>query len=206
MKRYARDRRRKAQGGRARRQLPPDEAPRDGGACLVLAAGDNVHILFIGANAMPHDLREQTRAKAAELGVADAVHFVEDTENVPAYLGVCDIGINCSEGEGLSNAIMEYMAAGIPATVAASGGNPDLIEHEKTGLLFELDDAAGLAANIRRLVQDPALARRLAEAAQRHAEAQFDLHAMADHFHALYVKLGGNPRSNGPLAAPPVAR
>jgi glycosyltransferase involved in cell wall biosynthesis len=170
-------------------------------ARLLEDAGDPLHIVFVGANAMPYDLREQTRALAQELGVTHRVHFVADTSHVPAWLAVADFGINCSQGEGLSNAVMEYMAAGLPAIVADSGGNPDLIEHERTGLLFPLDDAAALAAALRRLAADAPLARRVAAAALEHARAHFDIQKMSGQFFDLYARLASTERSGAVGAA-----
>jgi L-malate glycosyltransferase len=169
-------------------------------------SGEDLHIVFIGANAMPYDLREQTRELAKSLEVTDRVHFIADTNNVSGWLALADIGINCSEGEGLSNAVMEYMAAGIPAIVAASGGNPDLIEHGKTGLLFPLDDAPALGEGLRRLANDQALGRELAAAALEHARAHFDVQGMTDHFFQLYVRLTSGARARAvPCRADPVA-
>jgi L-malate glycosyltransferase len=178
-------------------RLLKDAPPGDGHGPL--------HIVFIGANAMPYDLREQTRALAKELDVTDRVHFVADTTNVPAWLAVADFGINCSQGEGLSNAIMEYMAAGLPAIVADSGGNPDLIEHERTGLRFPLDDHAALAAALRRMAADPLLARRVSAAALEYAQAHFDIQKMSGQFFELYTRLAGATRP-GAVGAPSLPR
>jgi glycosyltransferase involved in cell wall biosynthesis len=171
-------------------------------ARLLKTAGVDLHIAFIGANAMPYDLREQTRELARELDVTDVVHFVPDTTQVSAWLGAADIGINCSQGEGLSNAIMEYMAASLPAVVADSGGNPDLIQHEVTGLLFKLDDPEALAAALRRLAGDPALGARLAAAALEHARAHFDIQNMSGQFFDLYRRLATAAQPGGAIDAP----
>lgn len=171
-------------------------------ARLLKDAGVDLHIAFVGANAMPYDLREQTRDLARELDVADVVHFVPDTTQVSAWLGAADFGINCSQGEGLSNAVMEYMAAGLPAIVAESGGNPDLIEHERTGLLFKLDDPAALAAGLRRVADEPALGARLAAAALEHARAHFDIQNMSAQFFELYRRLTAAAQPGGALDAP----
>jgi L-malate glycosyltransferase len=171
-------------------------------ARLLKDAGVDMHIAFVGANAMPYDLREQTRDLARELDVADVVHFIPDTTQVGSWLGAADIGINCSQGEGLSNAVMEYMAAGLPAIVADSGGNPDLIVHEKTGLLFKLDDPEALAAGLRRLAGDAALGSRLAAAALEHARAHFDIQGMSGQFFELYRRLATAAQPGGALDAP----
>jgi L-malate glycosyltransferase len=158
-------------------------------ARALAAARRDVHFLLVGTNSVPYDLRGQMQSRASELEVADRVHFIGAATDVRPYLKLMDVGINCSEGEGLSNAVMEYMAAGIPCVVTDSGGNPDLIEHGVSGLLCKLDDAEDLAAKIVTLLADRALAARLAERARARAYAEFDLATMADRFRDLYGKL-----------------
>jgi L-malate glycosyltransferase len=158
-------------------------------ARALAASHPETYFLLIGTNSVPYDLRGETEKRAVALGVADRVYFVGAITDVRPYLGLMDVGINCSEGEGLSNAVMEYMAAGIPCVVTNSGGNPDLIEHGVSGLLCELDDADDLAAKIATLLDDRGLAASLAARARARATAEFDLATMADRFHDLYGDL-----------------
>jgi glycosyltransferase involved in cell wall biosynthesis len=85
-------------------------------------------------------------------------------------------------------ALLEAMAAGVPLVATRVGGVPELVP-EGTGLLVGPGDPAALAAAIRRLLDDPALARTQAEAARRHAEAGGGAAAMVDRTLALYKQL-----------------
>jgi L-malate glycosyltransferase len=72
-------------------------------------------------------------------------------------LELIDIGVNRSSMEGLSNAIMEYMASGVPCIVSNAGGNPELIENGVNGYTFELDNTSELANHIINLLDNKEL-------------------------------------------------
>jgi glycosyltransferase involved in cell wall biosynthesis len=72
-----------------------------------------------------------------------------------------------SHFEGLSNALLEAMAAGCPVIASAVGGNPELVENGHTGLLYPPDDAAALAEAMARMA-DAGLRQRLSHGASRH--------------------------------------
>jgi len=118
---------------------------------------------------------------------------------VQKFLAAADLGVNCSQGEGISNAIMEYMTARLPCVVADSGGNPDLVEHEVTGLLFELDNPIAMAQNIERMIDDRALQERVTERAFELVSTRMTIPGMIDHFRNFYAKIG--PRKAGSEAA-----
>jgi glycosyltransferase involved in cell wall biosynthesis len=75
-----------------------------------------------------------------------------------------------SHAEGLPNALLEYMAAGLPIVATAVGGIPEVIEHERQGLLVPPRNPDALAAAILRVISDEALAARFACAAQERVE------------------------------------
>lgn len=77
--------------------------------------------------------------------------------------------------EGIPVALMEAMAAGAAAIASRLSGIPELVEHERTGLLVEPGSAGELAAAIRRLATDPAFARRLGESGRAKVRAEFEL-------------------------------
>lgn len=146
----------------------------------------DLHFLFVGQNMTPEDIEGRLRRMTTELGLDERVHFAHADGDIEAYLEVIDIGVNCSEGEGLSNAIMEYMAVGIPCIAADSGGNPDLIAHERTGLLFPLGDHDALAAGLRRLVDDRDCAARLGSQAQAWLTATFSVETTVEQLLSFY--------------------
>ena len=71
-----------------------------------------------------------------------------------------------SRSEGFPNVLLEAMAARVPVIATAVGGVNDLIDDGVTGLLVGADDAVGLAAGLRRLLEQPALVRALTQAAR----------------------------------------
>jgi glycosyltransferase involved in cell wall biosynthesis len=101
------------------------------------------------------------------------VRFLGWREDVPALLAACDVLVSSARVEPLGNTIIEAWAAAKPVIAASSSGPSELIKNEQNGLLVPLEDAAGLAAALRRLLGDRALAASLAAAGRAAFEAQF---------------------------------
>jgi len=94
-------------------------------------------------------------------------------EAMPAQLSQADILVMPSMLEALSRMIQEAMAVGLLVIGTTAGGNGELLEHERTGLVFEPGDARGLAAQLERALKNPALAAQLAAAGQRSVRTSF---------------------------------
>jgi len=92
--------------------------------------------------------------------------------NLPADLLVADAFVYLSESEGLGSAILLAMASGIPVIATRTGGIPELIDDNHTGLLVE-NDVTSVSTAIRRLEADPQLRRRLASAASNRVREEF---------------------------------
>ena len=115
-------------------------------------------------------------ALAAAQGVAERVHFLGWRTDTAALLAGCDVLAVPSRWEPLGNVVLEGFSAGRPVVAAAAAGPAALIEDGRTGLLVPADDPAGLAAALRRVLGDRALATGLAAQARgvwqrEHAEA-----------------------------------
>jgi len=87
-------------------------------------------------------------------GVAAQVHFHGPSTNVTALLPGFDIGLLCSESEGFSNTLVEYLQAGLPVICSDVGGNPEIIEQGVNGLLYPAGDIDALSAHILALAGD----------------------------------------------------
>jgi glycosyltransferase involved in cell wall biosynthesis len=109
--------------------------------------------------------------------------------DVPGFLAGLRVAVLCSHAEGMSNALLEYMAAGRAVVATAVGAAPDLIENGVHGLLVPPGDAAALAGAIDRLLRDPALAARLGRAACTRAFQRYSREAMVRRFEDFYVGL-----------------
>ena len=94
--------------------------------------------------------------------------------------------------EGCSNGILEAMALGLPVIAAASGGNPELIEHDKTGVLVPGASPERLAAAILSLSDDLQARERLGAAAQAQVRQQFGMSQCAVRYAQIYEALARN--------------
>jgi glycosyltransferase involved in cell wall biosynthesis len=128
---------------------------------------------------------------ARELGLGRRLSLPGVVGDVPGFLGGLDVAVLCSRSEGMSNALLEYMAAGRAIVATRVGANDRLIEDGVHGLLVPPGDAAALAAAVARLVDDPALRARLAAAARRRAEQRYSRRAMVRRFEQFYEDLTG---------------
>lgn len=166
-------------------------------AKIVLAARSDIDFLLVGADDGIVGMRGRTEALAEELGVRARLHFVGSCKDVARYLSIMDVGVNCSEGEGLSNAIMEYMAAGVPCIVSDSGGNPDLVTDGVTGQTFPLGDHETLAHRLLSTLDDHATRQCFAKSARQKLYDEMNMDIMIERFDAFYRSLVGATGSAG---------
>jgi len=129
----------------------------------------------------------QDRARA--LGVLPDCVFEPATPRVADWLHAIDIFVLPSVSEALSNALMEAMACGCCVAASRVGGNPELVAHGETGLLFEARDAPGLAEVLRQLVGDPVRRGELVSNAARLIHGRFSLAAAARRMGEIYSAL-----------------
>lgn len=108
--------------------------------------------------------------------------FVED---VASYLAAFDVFAFPSRHEALGSTLLDAMAAGLPVVASDVDGIPELVRHEREGILVPAGDEAALAGAILELYRDPARRRRYGEAAKRRAAA-FSAPRMADRYVKLY--------------------
>ena len=154
-------------------------------AARASAAHPEVTFQIAGEGELRPSLEQQVR----ELGLDGRFILPGATADVPGLLGQLDVAVLCSRSEGMSNAVLEYMAAGRPIVATAVGGNVELLEDGVTGLLVPSGDVVGLASAINRLLDDRALAARLGAAARRRSVERYSREAMVRRFEDFYVKL-----------------
>lgn len=134
-------------------------------------------------------LRPALIEQAARLGIADRVRFVGGVTNVTDHVRRFDIGVVCSDSEGLSNAILEYMAAGVPTVARDVGGNAELVADNETGRLVRSDRADALAGAILELLCDGRRRQRMAFKARQVAERTFSMPAYISRHERYYERL-----------------
>lgn len=129
------------------------------------------------------------KALASQKGVESRVHFPGARNDVSRCLASADIGILCSESEGFSNALVEYMRAGLAVVCSAVGGNPEAVSHGVNGLLYPVGDVKAFVACIQSLLDDPGYAQALGEQARQDAGARYSLQAMVQSHQSLYSQV-----------------
>jgi glycosyltransferase involved in cell wall biosynthesis len=142
--------------------------------------------------------RPELEALAARLGLNGAAHFLGQRRDVPAILtgAGAALGVLCSSKEGLSNAVIEGMAARLPMVVTAAGGNSELVEDGKRGFLVAVARPSELADAMLRLLAKTELARRMGEAGRQFVESQLSLSRMIEAHDALYQRLARADRAS----------
>lgn len=151
-------------------------------ANYVLEKNRKVDFVIIGDGL----LRKELEMLTEELGISKLVHFAGSREDVLPYLSIFDIGVNCSANEGLSNAIMEYMAYGVPCIVSRSGGNEELIMNDVNGYTFELDNHEELGNLIIDLLSNSRLQRDFTIKSKRKILRQLNIENMVDAYDSYF--------------------
>jgi len=150
-----------------------------------LTARYPVQALIVGGGRREAEIQQA----AADLGLAGQVHFLGSRQDVPELLHAMDIFVLPSYSEGLSLALMEAMAAGLPVIATTVGGNPELVTDGETGLLIPSKDADALAAALERLLADPTEAKAMGEKARRQVEANYSLERVGTEINGIYEEL-----------------
>lgn len=137
--------------------------------------------------------RERIERRVSALGLSDQVIVEGSRIEARALYQEVQFGVLASHEEGLPNALLEAMAAGIPVVATSVGGIPELVEDNVNGLLVPPQDPRRLAHAIDKVASDPALRLRLGKAA-RETAAQYTWHRCTDAHEALYRSLLGSPQ------------
>jgi glycosyltransferase involved in cell wall biosynthesis len=146
------------------------------------AAVPDLRALIIGDGPLRASLEERAR----ELGLGARVVFAGLRRDVPELLAGIDVLAFSSEREGLSIAMLEAMAAGVPVVATRVGGTPELIESGASGILVPPGQARALADALAALLTTPALAESMSRAALERVRTRFSLRHMVESYEALY--------------------
>ncbi|WP_198320723.1 TIGR03088 family PEP-CTERM/XrtA system glycosyltransferase [Azohydromonas aeria] len=131
-------------------------------------------------------LRASTEALLRELGLAELAWLPGERSDVPAVMR----GLHCfalpSLAEGISYTLLEAMASGLPVIATAVGGNVELVDDGRTGVLVPSADPQALGQALARVAADPAAAVRMGAAGRARIEERFSQQAMVQAYQRLY--------------------
>ena len=167
-------------------------------AALVRSQHPDVRMVLWGEG----PLRPKLEALIQNLGLDHIVQLPGHAPDAEKALSKMDAFILPSLSESCSNSLMEAMAMGLPVIASHTGGNPELVQDGSSGLLVRPGDPADLARAMTHLMENPAVAARLAGQAAQRARAEFSLQGMVAEIEALYISTLSRGGAVGPPAGP----
>lgn len=157
----------------------------DAVACL-RAGGHNVHLCLAGDGPDRASLEQHVRAAGLDRAVTFAGWCNQD--RIRGLYRDTDIFVMASFAEGIPVVLMEAMAMEIPAVATYVAGIPELIDHQRTGMLVPASDSCALARAIASLIRDPQLARSLGMAGRQKVLRDFHLAGNARSLAAIFSR------------------
>lgn len=124
-----------------------------------------------------------------DLGLCDAVRWLGVRADIPNLMAAADVVVLASDWEGLGLVVMEAAMASRPVVATAVGGVPEIVEHNKTGLLVPQGDEQALASELTSVLLDTERRVRMGSGARRRAAEAFDLEGMRAATRALYASV-----------------
>lgn len=154
----------------------------------VRAAYPEARLLVIGGG----DQRPFLEAVAREEAI-DGVEFhgAVPHDEVASWFARADVFVNSSRDDNMPHSVIEAFAAGLPVVTTPAGGIPYIVEHERNGLLVEIDRPDALAEAVLRLLREPPLTRRLIAAGRQDCEERYSWPAARREWRQLYSRLAG---------------
>lgn len=146
------------------------------------------HLVLVGDG----PLRSRLEARVASGPHAGQVSFAGATADVSQYLRAADLLVLPSRAEGMSNALLEAMACGVPVVATDVNGNREVVGTDgKAGLLVPSGDPAALAEAVARLIASPILRREMGTVGRAFVQERFDIHNVGAQYLSLYEELQG---------------
>jgi len=164
----------------------------------VLSIRSDVTFILVGGGSMFEECRKLVHPSHCK-----KVIFTGNVPDVESIVQAFTIGVLISNpevhGEGISNAIMEYMAAGIPVLANDNGGNREIIVHEKTGFIIDYSDLDSWVGKINDLLDNPEKALKMGEAGRERIAGTFGIGQMIESFVNLYRRVEKSRKNTGKI-------
>jgi glycosyltransferase involved in cell wall biosynthesis len=154
-------------------------------ASMIIKEKPHVYFVAIGDGS----LRNEMENLAHKLGVHQQIIFTGALPGAEQYLPLFDIYVCTSVIEGMSNALLEAMARGLPVVATAVGGNRENVVHSVTGYLVPPRDSHALAERILELTDNTQIMKHMSEAGKKHISDKYSLEKMIEQMETLYENL-----------------
>lgn len=159
-----------------------------------LQACPNLHLILVGDGPERQLLDE----RANELGINAHVTFAGTQKTVKHYLNAADIFVLPSKSEGISNALLEAMSAGLACISTSVGGGGEVLDNGRCGLLISPSDVPAWTQALIELANNPDRRKQLGRTAQQRVLDHYDFSVVGSKYEALYAELlNGNNELEG---------
>ena len=155
---------------------------------LLKQLNERVCLLIIGDGPERRRLEDLAR----HLNCDHLIRFTGHREDAGRLIRLMNVFWLASDFEGMSNSVMEAMAAGVPVIASDIPPNRELVRDGETGYLVEVKDAVGFAQFTDRILADDTLASRLGTAGQQRMRQHFSVAGMVEAYAQLYRNLVGS--------------
>jgi glycosyltransferase involved in cell wall biosynthesis len=150
---------------------------------LIEALPAGAHLVIVGDGPMRGVLEDLVQTRQLNSRVV----FAGNQSDVVPWLQSFDVfALPSYANEGVPQALVQAMLAGLPCVTTGIGGIPEVAMHEKTALVVPAEDAAALGAALQRLLADQTLSRSLGEAARAHCASGFSRERMLERMEEIY--------------------
>jgi len=136
----------------------------------------NIRLLIAGDG----PLRDEVEIQAGELDLSSHVRFLGYRDDVADLMQASDALLLTSRSEGVPQAITQALGLGLPVVATQVGSVPELVHHEQTGLLAPAEQPDAIAAQLRRIIDNPGWARQLGKQGRAHVHTRYSLTSMLD--------------------------
>lgn len=132
------------------------------------------------------ELRPKLESKAADLGVGNMVKFIGFHEDAFSLMNSSDLFVLTSDSEGMSNALREAMAIGLPCIATDVFGVEELFESERCGIKIPKGNPQAIFEATKRILSEPTLRKEITENAKEHIQNSFSMDQMIDKIESLF--------------------
>lgn len=145
----------------------------------------NVRVFIVGQGSELDKLKQ----KASDLSIRNNVIFPGFRNDIERFYQSFNAYAITSQEEGLCSSILEAQCCGVPVIATKAGGIPEIIEDQKTGILIEKNDTAGLVNSLMQFIQNKEYAAKIGEAGKRRVMENFTIERIAEQTLSVYQKL-----------------
>lgn len=164
-------------------------------ASVICRERSDILFVVIGEGMLKAALLELTN----QLEIANQVQFIGRTYNIADLVPQLHVGVNTSDSEGFPNALLEYLACGVPAVASNIGGNREIIHDNINGFLFPVGNYVDLANKLSLLIENTALYSRIRKNCRKSVVGRYDIETMIRKYEKCFLEITAQHSNDTPF-------